>query len=183
MQGQVQVTFRGMSKPMWIEESIRSHLKHLEIFFNRITACQIMVERNQKRHRQGNLYHVRIKLIVPGHTIVVNREPAAQHEHEDIHVAIHDAFNAVQRRLQDYVREMQGDIKTHMTPNVGEIVKLDHDKGFGFLRTSEGTELYLHRNAVIDGRFSELRVGSKVRYVADAGDDEKGPHASTVVPL
>jgi cold shock CspA family protein/ribosome-associated translation inhibitor RaiA len=183
MQEQVQIAFRGMDTPMGIEDSIRSHVAHLETFFNRITACKVLVEPEHKRHHQGNLYHVRVDLVVPGREIVVKREPSAHHANEDIHVAIKDAFDAAKRQLQDYVREMRGDIKAHVEPEVGEITHLAHDKGYGFLRTSEGNELYLHKNAVVGGKFDDLHVGDKVRYVADAGEDEKGPHASTVIPL
>ena len=183
MQEQIQIAFRGMDTPMGIEDSIRSHVAHLDTFFNRITACKVMVELDHKRHRQGNLYHVRIDLVVPGREIVVKHEPPEHHASEDIHVAIKDAFDAAKRKLQDYVREMRGDTKAHMPPEVGEIVHLVRDKGYGFLRTSEGNELYLHKNAVVGGKFDDLHVGDKVRYVADAGEGEKGPHASTVIPL
>ena len=113
MQEQLQIAFRGMDQPMGIEDSIRGHVAHLETFFNRIITCKVLVEREHKRHHQGNLYHIRIDLIVPGREIVVRREPAEHHASEDLHVAIKDAFDAAKRRLQDYVREMRGDTKTH----------------------------------------------------------------------
>lgn len=183
MQEELQITFRGMDKVTRIEEAIREQVAHLETFCSRITACKVMVERDQKRHHQENLYHIRIEIIVPGHEIVIKRDPAVHHAHEDLHAAIHDAFVAARRRIQDYAREIRGDTKAHAVPEIGEIIHLNRDKGYGFLRTSEGVELYLHRNAVIGGKFEDLHVGTKVRYVADAGEGEKGPHASTVVPI
>jgi ribosome-associated translation inhibitor RaiA len=116
MQEKLQIAVRGMDTPMGIEDMIRTHVAHLETFFDRITACKVMVERDQKRHHQGNLFHVRIDLIVPGREIAIRREPPAHHAHEDLPVALRDAFDAAKRRLQDYVREMRGDIKTHSAP-------------------------------------------------------------------
>jgi hypothetical protein len=33
--------------------------------------------------------------------------------HEDINVAIRDAFDAVVRQLEDHVRRLRGDVKSH----------------------------------------------------------------------
>jgi len=38
--------------------------------------------------------------------------------------------------------------------------------------------IYFHRNAVIDGAFERLKVGSEVAFVEEAG--EKGAQAGTV---
>ncbi len=50
---------------------------------------------------------------------------------------------------------------------------------FGYLETSDGREVYFHRNAVVgDG---PLEAGAEVRFTEEAG--EKGPQASSVVSL
>ncbi len=183
MQEQVHIAFRGMDAPIGIEESIHKHVEHLEHFFNRITACGVVVELDHRHHRQGRMFLVRINLVVPGREIVVRREPSEHHAHEELPVAIRDAFDAAKRQLQDYVREMRGDIKAHEAPAIGEIVSLEAEKDYGFLVTSSGEEIYMHRKAVRGDGFDRLRVGDKVRYVADEGEGERGPHASLVIPL
>jgi cold shock CspA family protein len=60
----------------------------------------------------------------------------------------------------------------------GRIVRLDPERGFGFLVSADGSEIYFHRNSVLGDKFSRLSVGSKVAFVAEDGD--KGPQASTV---
>jgi hypothetical protein len=50
-----------------------------------------------------------VDLTAPGEEIVSTHG----HENEDINVAIRDAFDAVQRRLEDYVRERRGQVKRH----------------------------------------------------------------------
>ncbi|MGZ5863734.1 MAG: HPF/RaiA family ribosome-associated protein [Methyloceanibacter sp.] len=35
------------------------------------------------------------------------------HAHEDVYVAIRDAFDAAVRQVEDHVRRMRGDTKTH----------------------------------------------------------------------
>ena len=39
-------------------------------------------------------------------------------------------------------------------------------------------EIYFHRNAVLDGAFDRLSIGSEVAFVEEEG--EKGPQASTI---
>lgn len=118
MQEQLQIAFRGMDRPMGIEASITKYVAHLETFFDRIILCKLVVERDPKHHHKGNRYRIRIDLLVPGREIVVRREPAMHRAHEDLHVAIHDAFDAARRELEDYIREMRGDSRARVEPGV-----------------------------------------------------------------
>jgi CspA family cold shock protein len=55
------------------------------------------------------------------------------------------------------------------------------ERGFGFIRTNQGNELFFHMTAV-DGRtFELLREGQRVSFVEVKGD--KGPRAENVRPL
>ena len=73
----------------------------------------VVVEAPHRHSHKGKMYHVRIDLSLPGREIVVGREPEQNHAHEDVYVAIRDAFNAAVRRLEDQTRKMRGDVKTH----------------------------------------------------------------------
>ncbi len=183
MQEPLRIAFRNLEAPAAIEAEIRKRVDQLEEFFDRIIACSVVVEERHRHHRQGRLYHVRVDLIVPEREIVVRREPAEHHAHEDLHVAIRDAFDAVQRQLQDHARALRGDTKAHATPTIGRIARLFPEKDYGFLTTAEGDDVYLHRNAVLGRGFDKLRVGDEVRYVVHEGEGEQGPQASTVIPL
>ena len=103
MQIPVQVAFRDIDPSPAIEARIREHVAKLEDFHPRITGCRVMVEAHHRRHRKGKLYHVRIDLTVPGTELVVSRDSQENHAHEDVYVAIRDAFDATRRRLQDHV--------------------------------------------------------------------------------
>jgi cold shock protein len=52
------------------------------------------------------------------------------------------------------------------------------DKGFGFIDTGSGTDLFFHMSAVEGARFEELREGQKVSY--NEGRGPKGPRAENV---
>jgi len=82
-------------------------------YFDRIVGCYVTIAESHRRHRQGNLFEVRINLVVPRGELVVNREPTEHHVDEDIDVAIRNAFDRMRRQLQDHVRKMRGQVKKH----------------------------------------------------------------------
>jgi ribosomal subunit interface protein len=178
MQELLQISYRDVDPSAAIEEAIHERAAKLEEFFGRITGCRVVVEAPHRRQHHGRLYHVRVELAVPGRTIVVNREPPKHHEHEDVYVAIRDAFDAIRRQLEDYVRESRGFTKTHDEPPEGRIARLFLPEGYGFISTSDGRELYFHRNAVLGEPFDSLEVGTAVRFAEELG--ERGPQATTV---
>jgi hypothetical protein len=50
---------------------------------------------------------------VPGKDVVVDRAKPIDHAHEDVYVAVRDAFDAAVRRLEDQTRKMRGSVETH----------------------------------------------------------------------
>jgi ribosomal subunit interface protein len=109
MQVPLQIAFEGIQHSDAIETRIREEMQKLEQFFHRIVSARVVVARPQHRHHKGDIYQVRIHLVVPeAHDIVVSREPAANGAHEDVYVTIRDAFKAARRQLQDSVEKRAG---------------------------------------------------------------------------
>lgn len=176
MQIPVKITFRGMDTSPAVEARIYEKSAKLETFYDRITSCRVVVEAPHKRHHKGKLYLVSIDVTVPGNEFVVNTGKRFNQSHEDVYVAIRDAFDAMRRRLEDHSRESRGQVKVHDTPPHGVILRLFQDHGF--IVTLEQGEIYFHRNSVVDGRFDQLEEGVAVRFAAAQG--EKGLQATTV---
>jgi ribosomal subunit interface protein len=183
MQLPLQITFKNVDPSETIDASIRRHAARLERFFDRIMRCHVVVAAPQRRQRKGRLYNIRIDLTVPQHEIVVNREPLLDHAYEDVEVAIREAFNAAARRLEDHARRMRGDTKSHAVPPHGRVKALFPEEGYGFIESSDGLEIYFHRNSVVDDGFPRLNVGDEIRYVAQEKESSLGPQASTVIPV
>lgn len=183
MQVPVQVTFRNMDRSDAVEANILERSKKLERFFDRIISCKVVVEAPHRRHTKGKLFDVRIDLVVPGKELVINRNGPKNHAHEDVYVAIRDAFNAAVRVLEDHSRKSRGEVKAHETPRHGTVARLFPFEGYGFIETSEGREIYFHRNSVVNGGFDTLEVGDEVRLVVAYDESEHGPQASTVTPI
>ena len=183
MQLPLQITFRHMDSSEAVAARIRERAGEFERFFDRIISCRVVVECRHPRRQHGNLFRVRIDLKVPGRAIAVGRDPAAHQAHEDIYVAIRDAFDAARRVLEDHVRERRGEMKTHTVPDHGRIVRLLPEQNGGFILSADGNEIYFHRNSVANSGFDKLAVGDEVRFVAQHSESAEGPQASTVVPL
>lgn len=115
MQIPLQIIFRGIEPSEAVEARIREKADKLERFHSHIMSCRVAVESGHHHHHQGNLYHIRIDITTPGKEIVISRERHENQAHEDVYVAIRDAFNAAGRQLEDYVRMQRGEVKTHST--------------------------------------------------------------------
>ncbi len=178
----LQITFRNMPHSDAVEARIREVARRLEKFHDRITRCSVVVAEAHRRGHKGKLYNVRIDITVPGGEIVVNRDAGLDHAHEDMYVAIRDAFKAARRQLEDRVRRRSGHrVKAHPTPHHGRVVRVFDDEGYGFIATPDGREVYFHENSVVEGGWEKIDVGAEVRFTEAEG--EQGPHAVNVTPL
>ena len=113
MKQPLQINFRDIPPSDAVEARIREKAAKLDEFYDHIMTCSVMVEAPHTHHHKGYLYHIRIDLTVPNGEIVINRDPKDHQAHEDIYVAIRDAFDAARRKLQDYARKQRGDVKSH----------------------------------------------------------------------
>lgn len=195
----LQISFRNMKPSDAVDARIREEVAKLETFYKGIMRCRVVVELPHRHQKSGDLYHVRIDMTVPGAELIVKREPTlhtslrrtnvekriksyeAQAAHKDVFVVIRDAFGEARRQLQDYVRRMRGHTKTHVEQPIGRVSRLFPEEGYGFLRTSEGNEVYFHKNSVLHDAFNRLTIGTKVTFDEEMG--QKGAQASTVRPV
>lgn len=168
-----QVTFKDVPPSEAIESNILEKAAKLERYYNRIMGCRVAVEAVQQRRHQGKLYSVRIDLTVPGSEIVVNKIL-----NEDLYVAIRDAFDAARRKLEAFAEKQRGEVKQHEEPPRGKVTRLVPDEGYGFILTSDGREIYFHKNSVISPEFERLKEGIEVVFVEEQG--KKGPQAARV---
>ncbi len=101
MQVPLQITFRDFPPSKAIAARVRQQAEKLNRFSNRIGKCQVVLEVPHQHHRHGNIYRVRINLTLPGEELVIDRSSQNQ-SHENLYIAIRDAFNAAQRKLKNY---------------------------------------------------------------------------------
>jgi ribosome-associated translation inhibitor RaiA len=107
MQLPLQITFRGLPHSDALETAIRDRAVKLDRCHPRITSCRVVIEQAGRHQPQGKQFVVRLDLGVAGAELAVNRG-----HHEDVMVAVRDAFDAARRKLEDHAREQRGDVKT-----------------------------------------------------------------------
>jgi ribosomal subunit interface protein len=112
----VQITFRGLPQSDAIEANIMKHAERLERFQERVSKCRVVVDAPHRHHVQGNTYSVKVDLRLPHGELVVSRDSDADHTHENLYVAIRDAFAALARQLEhgDHGRT-RDTVRTHET--------------------------------------------------------------------
>lgn len=54
----------------------------------------------------------------------------------------------------------------------GTIVRMIRDRGFGFIRTERGEEIFFHATGVRDGNFDSMQEGQQVTF--DVEQDRRG---------
>jgi ribosomal subunit interface protein len=176
MQRPIQITSRDFALTDAMRALIEEKVHALEQYFGRLTGCHVVIEAPVHHHRRGGPFNVRLDLRTPRAELTVNKQGA-----EDLAVAIREAFDSARRRLEDHLRELRRDVKSHELPSVARVAQVFPSEGYGFLETSDNREVYFHRNSVLNERFDDLRPGTMVRFAEEEGD--KGPQASTVAVL
>ncbi len=110
MQIPTEITFHGIDHSDAVELAVQRWVARLEHMYDRITKCGVVIAQPHRSQRQGREFQISIVIEVPGGEIVTNHV-----RHEDIYVAIADAFRNARRQLHDHVQIQRGYVKHHAT--------------------------------------------------------------------
>ena len=171
-----EIAYRNVEPSEAVEKHVLRGLARLERVASDVVRCHVTLELRHPRHHKGNLYHVGVRLTLPGDELVVSRTPPRHRESETLVAAIGEAFDQARRRLLEARRVERGEIKVHQPQPHGRVTEISSDHGF--ITTAEGRSLYFHRNSVLGAAWDRLEEGSEVRFAEEAG--EEGPQASSV---
>ncbi len=175
----LEVHYRNVAKTPSIEDLIQKKVAKLERVCADVISCRVSIERPQQHQRAGNPFRVRLDLKAPGQEFIITRESSKGDMHDPLSKVLTDAFSAARRKLKEYMKRKQGEVKAHGEQQIqGIVVRLFPEEDYGFLKTLDGREIYFHRNSVLHGAFERLEIGTGVRFEEEMGD--KGPQATTV---
>lgn len=158
----IQITIRDMPNSPTLKNYLHVEVSKLTQFYEYIQSCRIVIDIPQKHKHQGKLFGIRINLAVPHKTLVVSHKLD-----ENIYIAIHTAFQALQRQLETYARKRRGDVKTHglMQHQQGRVKKIFTGQGYGFIQGMDDNEYYFSLNNVSYPSFAQLQLGDRVQFV------------------
>ncbi len=176
----LEIAFEGLEPSESVVARVRQEASKLEHFYHRITSCRVVIDKPHQHHQKGNSYFVRIHMTLPGGgDVVVSRDPGSRRvTHSDVYNAIHDAFAAAKRQLQDAMRKRQTRAKHREALPPGIIAKLYPYEGYGVIAGPGGRDLYFDRDSVAGGTFDALEAGQGVTFSEIVGD--RGPQAVAV---
>jgi len=100
MVSDTKVLFRGIDHSQAVADAVQKRLDKLERFSDEIQSLRVILESPHNHHHKGKVFHVGVEAVIPNHDIQVNHDQHDKHEHEDIYIAIRDAFNALERQIK-----------------------------------------------------------------------------------
>ena len=125
MEVPLDLAFRNMDPSDSVAERVREKAVKLSQYCDRIHGCRVVVEAPHRHHHKGKIYKVSVEIDVPGQRLVVNRSPGKKQAHEDVYVAIRDAFNDARRLLEHRHHKTDGKAQgrkvTAAAPALGEL--------------------------------------------------------------
>ncbi len=175
----VQISFRDMTPSDAVRAACEEAAAKLERIEPDITRCRITVAYPHKHQHKGRLFSVHVDLTLPGRReAVVSHDPHDKHAHEDVYVAIRDAFRAAEQQLRSLSSSQKGRPRQAAAEPQGRITRLFPTEGYGFITSADGPDVYFHRNALQEGNFDDLTEGLQVAFGEASGQD--GPQATFV---
>ena len=62
----------------------------------------------------------------------------------------------------------------------GTIVRMIRDRGFGFIRTEDGSEIFFHHSSMARGMFDTLQEGQELDFEIETDPRGRGQRATNV---
>jgi putative sigma-54 modulation protein len=113
----VEIHFHGIEKSGAVEERVREKFAKLARHFERITSCRVGIEATQRNAQKAKVYQIKIEVGMPRRgPVVVCHERTGGNAHEELGLAIRDAFEAALRKVDG------------MAAKIGQRSKLDRGR-------------------------------------------------------
>ena len=109
----LELSIRSADASGFTKELINDRVNRLERIYDGITSCHVTVDSPQQKQRSGQHYEIRLELRVPGTELAVSRNTGQSDAHEAIHVAVRDAFDAMERQLGRWKEKRRRHVKAH----------------------------------------------------------------------
>lgn len=173
------ITWRNMPHSEAVDAIVRERFAAIARLEPRLIRGRVVFDAPHKRRVSGRGFDVRIHLELPGPDIDVARSVRQGEAADDVLRAVNAAFSALERRLKERRREKGGkEVKHHPPVLHGEVVELEPELGYGWLRADDGREVYFERDSLVHGQWERIALGDRLRFREMEGD--KGPFAADV---
>jgi ribosomal subunit interface protein len=100
MTNEFQVVFHNIDQSNAIADAVHKRIEKLERYCDQIITGRVVLDSPHNNHHKGKVYSVGLEIHTPSKEVRVNQDQHDNHAHEDLYVAIRDAFNAAERQLK-----------------------------------------------------------------------------------
>ena len=132
MSNEFQIVFHNIDQSDAIIDSVNKRVEKLRRFNSDIIGGRVVLDSPHNNHHKGKVYSVTLELNTPSKPVVVTQEQHDNHAHEDLYVAIRDAFNAAERQIKSVDKKHRKEA-VHKNPDAV-------DDGFDGLEDDEEPE-------------------------------------------
>lgn len=179
MQVTPQISYKNLDPTERVRLYVEKELRHLEALQSRLISCRIAIEGPAGRRRKGDLYRVRLHLGLPGHQeVAVGHHSDDKQAHEDVQVAIRDAFRAAEHQLKKQKWDARRAAAFGSTRMAGKVARFIAGEPAGFILGEDGRDYYFHAREATGTKFDDLVIGQPVSFRFE--DGHKGPMARAV---
>lgn len=95
-----QIVFHNIDQSDAVIDNVNKRIEKLRRFSNDIMGGRVVLDSPHNHQNKGKVYSVTLEIRTANRDIVVNQDQHDNHAHEDMYVAIRDAFNAAERQLK-----------------------------------------------------------------------------------
>lgn len=95
----LEISFRDIEHSDAIEYQIREKASKLTSRYDEITGIRAVVGLPHNHSHKGNIAHISLEVGLPGETVAITHDHHDKSEHENMYVALRDAFDKAQRKI------------------------------------------------------------------------------------
>lgn len=100
MTNEFQIVYHNIDQTEAINDAVQKRIAKLERYCDQIITGRVVLDSPHNNHHKGKVYSVGLEVHTPIKEVRVNQDQHDNHAHEDLYVAIRDAFNAAERQLK-----------------------------------------------------------------------------------
>ncbi len=103
----LKINYRHLSPSDALDDRIKALADKLaRMADHRIQSMNVIIEAPNKPHTSGHPFRVHLDFQMPGKHMAVSHDPGNKNAHDDVYVALRDAFRAAERQVQTHADKL-----------------------------------------------------------------------------
>jgi ribosomal subunit interface protein len=100
MSNEFQIVFHNIDQSAALIENVNKRIEKLQRFTNDLIGGRVVLDSPHNNHHKGKVFSVAVEIHTASREVIVKQGQHDKPAHEDIYVAVRDAFNAAERQLK-----------------------------------------------------------------------------------